>query len=222
MESIDFPFTFDEMPLAGKFIYDSFVVDQQLFVELYPVFDKTFENRFYGHIQKARELVCCSSAGQKLQNERDRIKRNMDNLNSAVIQARNENVDQLPKVFEEFEDAIRREALNEMVICGKSISQYLEDSNNLPQISNQTRRAIISLLELLELDRLELKRLLHSRGLLTQEVYRSLNHLWATMQDVMEIGKCIHQHDNLRIQEYQIENISKRLKTYRSPMQEML
>lgn len=221
MEPIDFPFKFDEMPLAGRLIFESFVRDQELFVQKYPVFDDVFKNRFQEYIQHAQRLVCCSCEGQKIQSLRKSIHRKLDNLHAWVVEAREEVGVEYILVMDEFEMAIRREDLTMVIALGRRIQGMLDGDNE--RYKNTIVQELESFLGILELDKLEVKRLLGSRGMLTQEIFSCLNHLWAIMQDVMEIGRSIYQEGQMEGGEnYLLANLKLRLKNYHNSVEETI
>jgi len=51
--------------------------------------------------------------------------------------------------------------------------------------------------------------------LLKEEVFRILNHLWATMQDILEIGQSLYRKDDpMKCVEYELNYIKMKVKTF--------
>ncbi|RUT73548.1 hypothetical protein [Ancylomarina longa] len=217
METIDFPFSFDEMPIAAKFIYDNFTRDITAFHEFYPIFDQTFKNRFLEQIQKAKEMVCCSPEGIKIQTIRIGIYRKLESLNTFILEVQDYFPVTRMKDFELIVEVIEKNNISSVLSIIPGLLQQLE--KNIPINNADVAHSIIdgiqTLYKVLKSDRSELNRLLNSRGLLKEEVFRCLNHLWATMQDVLEIGQSLYRkEDPMKCVEYELNYIKMKVKTF--------
>ncbi|MFA8433624.1 MAG: hypothetical protein ACEPOZ_03820 [Marinifilaceae bacterium] len=225
MEAITYPFHFDEMPIAGKFLLDSYVRDQELFLKKYPVFDDVFKSKFIKKINRCRELICCCAEGQKIQIIRDRIYRKMESLRVLTMDLKECFPYTAPEAFEKLTIANDSKDLLEVLETGKNLYLKIEIPKKILQADDNFSSLLDefhALLEILELDRLELNRLLNSRGILTQDIFRNLNHLWATMQDIMEIGKEIHEDIRPNFySDYCIEHLKQRLRLFRVPVADL-
>jgi hypothetical protein len=217
METMDFPFNFDEMPIAAKFISDSFARDIGDFQKVYPVFDEMFKARFTEQINKAKEIVCCGPEGQKIQSIRIGVFRKIENLNSLILEVQEYFPISRIKQFDYIVEIIEKKNLSSILTIVPELLQQLEA--NLPVKNEDVAQSIIdgihSNYQVLKLDKIELNRLLNSRGLLKEEVFRCLNHLWATMQDVMEIGQYLYRKDDpMKCVEYELNYIKMKVKTF--------
>lgn len=217
METMDFPFNFDEMPIAGKFLLDIFSRDMDDFKEIYPVFDESFKNRFGLQIQKAKEFVCCGTEGMKIQHIRMGLIRKLESLNTLILDVPNYFSESNIKDFQDIVESVEEKDLNSILSKVPKLMEELE--KNIPSDDVDVAKSIIegiqSLYQVLKLDRIELNRLLNSRGLIKEEVFRCLNHLWATMQDVMEIGQFMYQEkDPLKRAEYELNYIKMKVNSF--------
>ncbi|RKE03911.1 hypothetical protein [Marinifilum flexuosum] len=217
METMDFPFNFDEMPIAAKFISDSFSRDIEDFQRVYPVFDDVFKARFAEQIRKAKDIVCCGPEGVKIQNIRIGVFRKIESLNTLILEAQDYFPISRIKQFDYIVEIIEKKNLSSILSIVPNLLQQLEA--NVPTQNEDVAQSIIdgiqSIYQVLKLDRIELNRLLNSRGLLKEEVFRCLNHLWATMQDVMEIGQSLYRKDDpMKCVEYELNYIKMKVKTF--------
>lgn len=217
METVDFPFNFDEMPIAAKFILDSLSRDVEDFRKVYPVFDDSFQLRFSQRIQRAKELVCCSPEGHKIQNIRVGVFRKLESLNTLILETKDYFPTQLIRDYDYIVDIIEKKNLNSVIAIVPNLINQLE--KNLPGKKTEEAQSIIegiqSLLQALKLDRIDLNRYLNSRGLMTQDVFKCLNHLWATMQDVMEIGHSLYRkYEPMKAVEYEVNYLKMKVKTF--------
>lgn len=217
METMDFPFNFDEMPIAAKFILDSFSRDIDDFQKVYPVFDEQFKARFSEQIVKAKEVVCCSPEGVKIQNIRIGVFKKLESLNTLILEVQDYFPISRIREFEYTVEIIEKKNLSSVLAIVPGLLQQLEA--NIPEQKSDIAKSIIegisSIYQVLKMDRIELSRLLNSRGLLKEEVFRSLNHLWATMMDVMEIGRTLYRkEDPMKCVEYELNYIKMKVKTF--------
>lgn len=217
METMDFPFNFDEMPVAAKFLLDSYSRDMDDFNQLYPVFDETFKHRLIKQIQKAKEFVSCGPEGMKIQNIRVGIFRKLDTLNHMILEVQDNFPVSKIKEFDKIVEIIEKKDLNSILTIIPKFLEQLE--GNIPRENAEVTQSIIdrilSLFQVLKLDKIELNRLLNSRGLLKEEVFRCLNHLWATMQDLMEIGQSLYvKKDPMKCVEYETNYLKMKVKTF--------
>jgi hypothetical protein len=217
METMDFPFNFDEMPIAAKFILDSFSRDIDDFQKVYPVFDEQFKARFSEQIVKAKEVVCCGPEGVKIQNIRIGVFKKLESLNTLILEVQDYFPISRIREFDYTVEIIEKKNLSSVLAIVPGLLQQLEA--NVPEQKSDIARSIIegisSIYQVLKMDRIELNRLLNSRGLLKEEVFRSLNHLWATMMDVMEIGRTLYRkEDPMKCVEYELNYIKMKVKTF--------
>lgn len=214
---MDFPFNFDEMPIAAKFISDSFSRDIEDFQKVYPVFDESFKARFKEQIKKAKDIVCCGPEGVKIQNIRIGVFRKLESLNTLILGVPDYFPVSRVKEYDYIVEIIEKKNLSSILSIVPGLIQQLEV--NMPAKNEDIAQSIIdgiqSLFQVLKLDRIELNRLLNSRGLLKEEVFRCLNHLWATMQDVMEIGQLLYRKENpMKCVEYELNYLKMKVKTF--------
>jgi len=214
---MDFPFSFDEMPIAAKFIHDNFSRDIKAFQEFYPVFDEKFRNRFLEQIQKAKEMVCCSPEGIKIQHIRIGIYRKMESLNTIILDVEEYFPVSQMKQYELIIEVIEKKNLSSILSIVPGLLRQLED--HIPTKNRDVALSIIdgiqALYQVLKLERIKLNRLLNSRGMLKEEVFRCLNHLWATMQDILEIGQSLYRvEDPMKCVEYELNYIKMKVKTF--------
>lgn len=217
METMDFPFNFDEMPIAAKFIFDSFSRDIEDFSKIYPVFDDAFRSRFKEQIKNAKDTVCCGTEGVNIKNIRIGIAGRIESLNTLLLEVQ----DYFPvariKEFDFILEVVERKNLSSVLPMVPNLLEELE--LNIPQQNEDIARSIIdgihSIYQVLKLDRIELHRSLNSRGMMNEEVFRCLNHLWATLQDVMEIGQSLYRKtDPPKCVEYELNYIKMKVKTF--------
>lgn len=217
METIDFPFSFDEMPVAAKFLLDSYSRDMTDFNKVYPVFDETFKNRVGDQIQRAKEFVCCGPEGAKIQTLRFGIYKRIESLNKMILEVQDNFPISRFKEFDKIVEIIEKKDLTSILAIIPDFVVQLED--NIPRLNAEVTQTIIdrilTLFQVLKLDKIELNRLLNSRGLLNEEVFRCLNHLWATMQDIMEIGQDLYkQSDPMKCVEYESNYLKMKVKSF--------
>ncbi|MBI9056604.1 hypothetical protein L3049_07990 [Labilibaculum sp. DW002] len=217
METIDFPFNFDEMPVAAKFLLDSYSRDIADFNRSYPVFDEVFKTKLMDQIQRAKEFVSCGPEGIKIQKLRIGIYRKLESLNGMILEVQDNFPVSRIKEFDKIVEIVERKDLNSILTIIPNFVVQLE--GNIPRENAETTQTIIdrilTLFQVLKLDKIELNRLLNSRGLLKEEVFRCLNHLWATMQDVMEIGQDLYKKDDpMKCVEYEANYLKMKVKTF--------
>ncbi|WP_372755119.1 hypothetical protein [Labilibaculum sp.] len=217
METIDFPFNFDEMPVAAKFLLDSYSRDMADFHQVYPVFDEGFKSRLIEQIQLAKDYVCCGPEGVKIHNLRVETYKRIESLNMMILKVQ----DNFPVAsiheFDKVVEIIEKKDLSSILEVIPNFVVQLEE--NIPRQNAEVIQSIIdrilSLSQILYLDKIELNRLLNSRGLLKEEVFRCLNHLWATMQDIMEIGHDLYcDKDPMKCVEYETNYLKMKVKTF--------
>ncbi|WP_421918335.1 hypothetical protein [Marinifilum sp.] len=217
METMDFSFSFDEMPIAAKFISDSFTRDIKDFQKIYPVFDNEFKVRFNEQITMAKEIVCCGPEGVKIQNVRIGLFRKIESLNTLILEVPHYFSISGITQFDYIVEIIEKNNLCSVLSIVPNLLQQLQE--NMPTQDEDVAQSIIegiqSIYKVLKLDRIELNRLLNSHGLLKEEAFRCLNHLWATMQDVMEIGQSLYRIDDpMKSVEYELDYIKMKVKTF--------
>lgn len=217
METIEFPFKFDEMPVAAKFLLDSYSRDMLDFNQSYLVFDEVFKAKLKDQIQRAKEFVNCGSEGIKLRKLRFAINRKLELLNGMILEVQ----DNFPLTrineFDEIIKIIERKDLSSILRVSPNFIAQLEE--NIPRENAEVTQTIINrilkLFQVLKLDDIELNRLLYSRSLLKEEVFRCLNHLWASMQDIMEIGQDLYrENDPMKCAEYEADYLKMKVKTF--------
>lgn len=217
METIDFPFSFDEMPVAAKFLLDSYSRDMDDFNKVYPIFDENFKNRVNEQIQRAKEYVCCGPEGSKIQSLRIGIYKRIESLNNMILEVQDNFPISRIKEFDKIVEIIEKKDLTSILAIIPNFVVQLEA--NIPRQRAEATQTIISkilaLFQVLKLDKIELNRLLNSRGLLKEEVFRCLNHLWATMQDIMEIGQDLYKlSDPMKCVEYESNYLKMKVKSF--------
>lgn len=217
METIDFPFNFDEMPIAAKFLLDSYSRDMGDFYQIYPVFNEAFKARLIEQIQLAKDYVCCGPEGMKIHNLRIEIYRRIESLNMMILEVQDNFPVARIREFDRIVEIIEKKELGPILEVIPNFVVQLED--NIPRQNAEVIQSIIdrilTLSQVLHLDKIELNRLLNSRGLLKEEVFRCLNHLWATMQDIMEIGQDLYRDkDPMRCVEYESNYLRMKVKTF--------
>ncbi len=217
METIDFPFNFDEMPVAAKFLLDSYSRDMKDFNRSYPVFDEVFKTKLMNQIQRAKEFVSCGPEGIKIQTLRIAIYRRIEALNEMILEVQDNFPVSRIKEFDKIVEIVERKELNIILAVIPNFVVQLE--GNIPRENAEATQAIIdrilTLFQVLKLDKIELNRLLNSRGLLKEEVFRCLNHLWASMQDIMEIGQDLYGNkDPMKSVEYEANYLKMKVKTF--------
>lgn len=217
METMDFPFNFDEMPIAAKFIFDSFSRDIDDFAQIYPVFDNAFKSRFNEQIKDAKDTVCCGSEGVNIKNIRIGIAGRIESLNTLILEVQDYFPVSRIKEFDFILEIVEKKNLSSILSLVPNLLEELE--LNIPQQNEDIARSIIdgihSIYQVLKLDRIELNRSLNSRGMMNEEVFRCLNHLWATLQDVMEIGQSLYRKtDPPKSVEYELNYIKMKVKTF--------
>ncbi|BAX79345.1 hypothetical protein [Labilibaculum antarcticum] len=217
METIDFPFSFDEMPVAAKFLLESYSRDMDDFNRMYPVFDETFKNRVSEQIQRAKEYVCCGPEGMQIQSLRFGIYKRIENLNNMILEVQDNFPVSRIKEFEKIIEIIEKKDLKAILTVIPKFVVQLEA--NIPRENAEVTQTIIdrilTLFQVLKLNKIELNRLLNSRGLLKEEVFRCLNHLWATMQDIMEIGQVLYKKsDPMKCVEYESNYLKMKVNSF--------
>nr|WP_320118460.1 hypothetical protein [uncultured Marinifilum sp.] len=217
METMDFPFNFDEMPIAAKFIFDSFSRDIDDFAQIYPVFDNAFKSRFKEQIKNAKDTVCCGPEGVNIKNIRIGIAGRMESLNTLILEVQDYFPVSRIKEFDFILEIVEKKNLCSVLSLVPNLLEELE--LNIPQKNQDIARSIIdgihSIYQVLKLDRIELNRSLNSRGMMNEEVFRCLNHLWATMQDVLEIGQSLYRKtDPPKCVDYELNYIKLKVKMF--------
>ncbi|MFA9370521.1 MAG: hypothetical protein ACERIH_02330 [Labilibaculum antarcticum] len=217
METIDFPFSFDEMPVAAKFLLESYSRDMDDFNKMYPVFDETFKNRVSEQIQRAKEYVCCGPEGMQIQSLRFGIYKRIESLNNMILEVQDNFPVSRIKEFEKIIEIIEKKDLKAILTVIPKFIVQLEA--NIPRENAEVTQTIIdrilTLFQVLKLNKIELNRLLNSRGLLKEEVFRCLNHLWATMQDIMEIGQVLYKKsDPMKCVEYESNYLKMKVNSF--------
>ncbi|PKQ65534.1 hypothetical protein BZG02_00570 [Labilibaculum filiforme] len=217
METIDFPFSFDEMPVAAKFLLDSYSRDMSDFNRLYPIFDEKFKNRLNEQIKRAKEYVCCGPEGVQIQNLRFGIYKRIESLNSMMLEVQDNFPVSRIKEFDKIVEIIEKKDLKAILKVIPKFVVQLEA--NIPRENAEVTQTIIDrilmLFQVLKLNKIELNRLLNSRGLLKEEVFRCLNNLWATMQDIMEIGQDLYKKsDPMKCVEYESNYLKMKVKSF--------
>ncbi len=214
---MDFPFNFDEMPIAAKFIFDSFSRDIDDFAQIYPVFDNAFKSRFKEQIKNAKDTVCCGPEGVNIKNIRIGIAGRMESLNTLILEVQDYFPVSRIKEFDFILEIVEKKNLCSVLSLVPNLLEELE--LNIPQKNQDIARSIIdgihSIYQVLKLDRIELNRSLNSRGMMNEEVFRCLNHLWATMQDVLEIGQSLYRKtDPPKCVDYELNYIKLKVKMF--------
>lgn len=217
METIDFPFSFDEMPVAAKFLLDSYSRDMADFNKVYPIFDETFKARLSEQIQRAKEFVCCGPEGVQIKTLRVGIYKRIESLNNMILEVQDNFSISRIKEFDKIVEIIEKKDLTSILAIIPNFVVQLEA--NIPRQRAEATQTIISkiliLFQVLTLNKIELNRLLNSRGLLKEEVFRCLNHLWATMQDIMEIGQDLYKSsDPMKCVEYESNYLKMKVKIF--------
>jgi hypothetical protein len=217
METIDFPFNFDEMPIVANFLLDSYSRDMADFNQLYPVFNEAFKTRLVEQIQLAKDYVCCGPEGMKIHNLRIEIYKRIESLNRMILEVQDHFPVARIREFDKIVKIIEMKDLGSILDIIPNFVVQLEE--NIPRQNAEVIQSIIDRIlsqsQILHLDKIELNRLLHSRGLLKEEVFRCLNHLWATMQDIMEIGQDLYRDkDPMKCEEYEPNYLRMKIKTF--------
>lgn len=217
METIDFPFSFDEMPVVAKFLLESYSRDMADFNKIYPIFDESFKSKLSEQIQKAKEFVCCGPEGAKIQSLRIGIYKKIESLTNMILEIQDNFPISRIKEFDKMVEIIEKKDLNPILTIIPNFLVQLEE--NIPRQRAEATQMIIdqilTLFQVLKLDQIELNRLLNSRGLLKEEVFRCLNHLWATMQDIMEIGQDLYRSSNpMKCVEYESNYLKMKAKSF--------
>jgi len=217
METIDFPFSFDEMPVVAKFLLDSYSRDMNDFNKIYPIFDETFKTRLSKQIQCAKEFVCCGPEGAKIQTLRIGIYKRIESLNNMILEVQDNFPISRIKEFDMIVEIVEKKDLTPILTTIPNFVVQLE--GNIPRQRAEATQVIIdqilTLFQVLKLNQIELNRLLNSRGLLKEEVFRCLNHLWASMQDIMEIGQDLYKSsDPMKCVEYESNYLKMKAKSF--------
>jgi len=218
METVDYPFDYDEMPLAAKLLKLIFVEDKELFSTFFPVFDDSFVARFSSQIIEADQLICKSPTGVMLQNLRVDIYNNIENLGSQLMIIQDYYKDSKIVEIDYLAELLERKNLRLSIDVASNVIDQLK--HHKPESSDQNLEKEIdcfkNMLKLLKLRDIELKKLLSSSGIKSDAVYSCLNDLWATMQDIMEIGYSLYIGSNLsRANDFQLDDLKEKVKSYK-------